>query len=83
MGLRKRTLTRRDGTGSRSVPLPARRKETADAAAIGVTEVLVMKPSLRFALDNLFVLGAAFLAVSAMAFSAVAGQHREWCTAWR
>ena len=42
-----------------------------------------MKPSLRFALDNLFVPGAAFLAVSAMAFSAVAGQHREWCTAWR
>jgi len=33
-----------------------------------------MKPSLRFALDNLFVLGAAFLAVSAMAFPAtVAG----------
>ena len=33
-----------------------------------------MKLSLRFALDNLFVLGAAFLAVSAMAFSApVAG----------
>ncbi|HUY49213.1 MAG TPA: hypothetical protein VMV92_26420 [Streptosporangiaceae bacterium] len=30
-----------------------------------------MKLSLRFALDNLFVLGAAFLAVSAMAFSAV------------
>jgi hypothetical protein len=29
-----------------------------------------MKLSLRFALDNLFVLGAAFLAVSAMAFSA-------------
>ena len=28
-----------------------------------------MKLSLRFALDNLFVLGAAFLAVSAMAFS--------------
>src|ERR1700733_179153 len=33
-----------------------------------------MKLSLRFALDNLFVLGAAFLAGSAMAFSAaVAG----------
>ena len=33
-----------------------------------------MKLSLRFALDNLFVLGAAFLAVSAMAFTAaVAG----------
>ncbi|MGI8448825.1 MAG: hypothetical protein ACR2MP_16945 [Streptosporangiaceae bacterium] len=33
-----------------------------------------MKLSLRFALDNLFVLGAAFLAVSVMAFSAtVAG----------
>jgi len=33
-----------------------------------------MKLSLRFVLDNLFVLGAAFLAVSAMAFSAtVAG----------
>lgn len=31
-----------------------------------------MKLSLRFALDNLFVLGAAFLAVSAMAFSAAA-----------
>ncbi len=29
-----------------------------------------MKLSLRFALDNLFVLGAVFLAVSAMAFSA-------------
>jgi len=27
-----------------------------------------MKLSLRFALDNLFVLGAAFLAISAMAF---------------
>ena len=33
-----------------------------------------MKLSLRFALDNLFVIGAAFLAVSAVAFSAsVAG----------
>jgi hypothetical protein len=33
-----------------------------------------MKLSLRFALDNLFVIGAAFLAVSAMTFSAaVAG----------
>src|ERR1700722_5003924 len=71
MGLRKRPLTRRDGTGSGSVPLPPRRKETAGAATSGVKEVLVMKLSLRFALDNLFVLGAAFLAVSAMAFSAV------------
>jgi hypothetical protein len=35
-----------------------------------VKEVLVMKLSTRFAVDNLFVLGGAFLAISAMAFSA-------------
>jgi hypothetical protein len=64
--------TRRNG---RPIGAPFRPAvETADAATTGVKEVLVMKLSLRFALDNLFVLGAAFLAISAMAFSAtVAG----------
>jgi hypothetical protein len=52
------------------VPILARRKETAGAAISSVKEVLVTKLSLRFALDNLFVIGAAFLAVSAVAFSA-------------
>jgi len=35
-----------------------------------------MKVSLRFALDNLFVTGASFLAVSAVAFSAETVVHR-------
>src|ERR1700755_3274786 len=74
MGLRKRPLTRRDGPCFSSVTLRPRRKEPTGAAPSGVKEVLVMKLSLRFALDNLFVIGAAFLAVSAVAFSAsVAG----------
>jgi hypothetical protein len=55
-------------------PAPTRRQQTAGAATGGVKEVLIMKLSPRFAVDALFLLGGAFLAVSAMAFSvAVAG----------
>jgi len=48
--------------------------ESVTSQSRGVKEVLVMKLSPRFVLDNLFVVGGAFLAVVAMAFTAsVAG----------
>jgi hypothetical protein len=48
--------------------------ESVTSHSRGVKEVLVMKLSPRFVLDNLFVVGGAFLAVVAMAFTAsVAG----------
>jgi hypothetical protein len=51
-------------------PLP----ESVTSQSRDVKEVLVMKLSPRFVLDNLFVVGGAFLAVVAMAFTAsVAG----------
>jgi hypothetical protein len=48
--------------------------ESVTSQSRGVKEVLVMKLSPRFVLDNLFVVGGAFLAVVAMSFTAsVAG----------
>jgi hypothetical protein len=48
--------------------------ESVTSQSSDVKEVLVMKLSPRFVLDNLFVVGGAFLAVVAMAFTAsVAG----------
>jgi hypothetical protein len=57
-------------TSARIDPPP----ESVTSQSRGVKEVLVMKLSPRFVLDNLFVVGGAFLAVVAMAFTAsVAG----------
>jgi len=58
------------------VPAPTRRKlvELTLPRTVSVKEVLVMKLSGRFILDNLFVVSGAFLVAAALAFSApVAG----------
>lgn len=54
------------------VPVPTRRKqvELTLPLTVSVKEVLVMGLSPRFTLDNLFIVGSAFLVAAALAFSA-------------